>query len=115
MSICAFCARSPWPNRGDAVPSSMNEPRPGKSSAPGRILSQAVEADAPAGISGNIVNMSRKASVVIEEDEYGFYAWCPELKGCQSQGATLDEALANIKEAVELYLETLPLRDPIFC
>jgi predicted RNase H-like HicB family nuclease len=52
--------------------------------------------------------MSRKASVVIEKDEHGFYAWCPELKGCQSQGATLEEAFANIKEAIELYIETLP-------
>jgi predicted RNase H-like HicB family nuclease len=52
--------------------------------------------------------MSRKASVVIEKDEHGFYVWCPELRGCQSQGATLEEAMANIKEAIELYLETLP-------
>ena len=52
--------------------------------------------------------MARKASVVIEKDEHGFYAWCPELKGCQSQGSTLEEAMANIKEAAELYLETLP-------
>jgi predicted RNase H-like HicB family nuclease len=52
--------------------------------------------------------MARKASVIIEKDEHGFYAWCPELKGCQSQGATLEEAMANIKEAVELYLETVP-------
>jgi predicted RNase H-like HicB family nuclease len=51
--------------------------------------------------------MSRKASVVVEKDEHGFYVWCPELKGCQSQGSTLEEALANIKEAIELYLETL--------
>lgn len=51
--------------------------------------------------------MTRKASVVIEKDEDGFYAWCPELKGCQSQGSTLEEALANIREAIELYLETL--------
>jgi predicted RNase H-like HicB family nuclease len=51
--------------------------------------------------------MSHKASVVIEKDEHGFYAWCPELRGCQTQGATLDETLANIKEAIELYLETL--------
>jgi predicted RNase H-like HicB family nuclease len=51
--------------------------------------------------------MVRKASVVIEKDEHGFYAWCPELKGCQSQGETLEEAMANIKEAIELYLETL--------
>jgi predicted RNase H-like HicB family nuclease len=51
--------------------------------------------------------MTRKATVLIEKDEYGFYAWCPELKGCQSQGATIEDVLANIREAVELYLETL--------
>jgi predicted RNase H-like HicB family nuclease len=42
------------------------------------------------------------------EDEHGYYAWCPELKGFQSQGATLEQAITNIKEAIELYLETLP-------
>ena len=52
--------------------------------------------------------MACKASVVIEKDEHGFYAWCPELKGCQSQGDSLEEAVANIREAIELYLETLP-------
>jgi predicted RNase H-like HicB family nuclease len=51
--------------------------------------------------------MVRKATVIIEKDEHGFYAWCPELKGCQSQGNTLEETVANIKEAIELYLETL--------
>ena len=51
--------------------------------------------------------MTRKVSVVIEQDEHGCYAWCPELKGCQSQGATVEKALANIREAIELYLETL--------
>jgi predicted RNase H-like HicB family nuclease len=55
--------------------------------------------------------MARKASVIIERDEHGYYAWCPELKGCQSQGASLEEALANIREAIELYLETLPPDD----
>jgi len=55
--------------------------------------------------------MVRKASVVIEKDEYGFYVWCPELRGCQSQGNRLEEAIANIKEAIELYLETLPIGD----
>jgi predicted RNase H-like HicB family nuclease len=52
--------------------------------------------------------MARKASVVIEKDEHGFYAWSPELKGCQSVGQTPEETLANIREAIELYLETLP-------
>lgn len=50
-----------------------------------------------------------KASVVIEKDAKGVYAWCPELKGCHSQGSTLEEVIANIKEAIELYLETLPV------
>jgi predicted RNase H-like HicB family nuclease len=48
-----------------------------------------------------------KVNVVIEQDEYGYYAYCPELEGCQSQGDTLEEVMANIKEAIELYLETL--------
>jgi predicted RNase H-like HicB family nuclease len=51
--------------------------------------------------------MMRKVSVVIEQDENGCYAWCPELKGCQSQGRTVEESLANIREAIELFLETL--------
>ena len=51
--------------------------------------------------------MSYKVSIVIEKDEHGYYAYCPELEGCQSQGDSIEEAIANIKEAVELYLETL--------
>ena len=58
-----------------------------------------------------LMGMAHKASVVIEKDESGFYAWCPELKGCQSEGTTLEEAIANIKEAIELYLETLSVDD----
>lgn len=57
--------------------------------------------------------MAHQASVVIEKDEHGFYAWCPELKGCQSQGAGLEEALVNIKETSELYLETLGTQMPL--
>jgi predicted RNase H-like HicB family nuclease len=51
--------------------------------------------------------MVRKVSVLIEQDEHGCYAWCPELKGCQSEGKTIEESLANIREAIELFLETL--------
>ncbi len=47
-----------------------------------------------------------KVSIVIEQDENGYYAYCPELKGCQSQGETYREALINIREAIALYLET---------
>lgn len=48
-----------------------------------------------------------KISVVIEKDEDGYYAFAPELPGCQSQGRTFEEAESNIKEAVEVYLETM--------
>lgn len=51
--------------------------------------------------------MTYKINVVIEKDSDGYYAYCPELPGCQSQGDTLEEVKANIQEAVELYLETL--------
>jgi predicted RNase H-like HicB family nuclease len=51
--------------------------------------------------------MTGKVSVVIEQDEHGYYAWCPELKGCQTQGRTVEETLSNIREAIELFLETL--------
>ena len=51
--------------------------------------------------------MTHKVSVVIEKDEHGYYAYCPELDGCQTQGDSLDEIMRNIKEAIELYLETL--------
>jgi predicted RNase H-like HicB family nuclease len=51
--------------------------------------------------------MMRKLSVVLERDQDGCYAWCPELKGCHSQGATIEEALANIHDAAQLFLETL--------
>jgi predicted RNase H-like HicB family nuclease len=37
----------------------------------------------------------------------GFFAYCPQLEGCQTQGETLDETMRNIQEAVSLYLETL--------
>lgn len=51
--------------------------------------------------------MSYKVSIVIEKDECGYYAYCPELEGCHSQGDSLEEVITNIREAIELYLETL--------
>lgn len=49
----------------------------------------------------------RKFSVIIEKDESGYYAFCPDLPGCQTQGDSFEEAITNIKEAISLYLETL--------
>ncbi len=45
--------------------------------------------------------------VIVERDQHGFYAYCPELPGCQTQGETFEEVMKNIREAIELYLETL--------
>ncbi|MFQ5433638.1 MAG: type II toxin-antitoxin system HicB family antitoxin [Anaerolineae bacterium] len=48
--------------------------------------------------------------VVLERsDEGGFTVYVPSLPGCISEGDSVDEALANIREAVELYLE--PVED----
>lgn len=61
--------------------------------------------------------MAMKAAfpVVIEQDEDGVYiASCPVLQGCHTYGSTLEEALANIKEAIEAHLEARLLSgDPI--
>ena len=47
-----------------------------------------------------------KLKVVLEpSDEGGFTVFVPALPGCVSEGETRDEALANIREAIELYLE----------
>ena len=47
-----------------------------------------------------------KIKVIIEKGEDGYFvAHCPSLKSCWSQGKTEEEALKNIQEAIELYLE----------
>jgi predicted RNase H-like HicB family nuclease len=51
--------------------------------------------------------MPYKVSIVVEKDDYGYYAYSPELEGCQTQGDSYEEVINNMKEAVELYLETL--------
>lgn len=44
-------------------------------------------------------------SVVIEKDKDGYFAFCPELQGCYTQGDTYEEALVNIKDAIRLHVE----------
>jgi predicted RNase H-like HicB family nuclease len=46
-------------------------------------------------------------TVVIEPDEDGFHAYVPALPGCHTFGDTLDEARANIVEAMELHIESM--------
>jgi len=44
--------------------------------------------------------------IIIEKDEDGFYTVeCPIFSGCYSQGKTIDEALKNIREVIDLCLE----------
>ena len=53
-----------------------------------------------------------KYRVLIEEDEDGtFVAQVSALPGCISQGSSRDEALTNIREAIEGYLESLRAHD----
>ena len=44
--------------------------------------------------------------VVLVESEEGYSVSCPALRGCHSQGSTLDEALENIKSAIREWLDT---------
>ena len=46
-----------------------------------------------------------KYRVVLIESDEGYAVSCPALRGCHSQGATVEEALANIKEAIRDWLE----------
>ncbi|CRF33538.1 MULTISPECIES: type II toxin-antitoxin system HicB family antitoxin [Brachyspira] len=46
-------------------------------------------------------------NTIIEKDENGYFAFVPELKGCVSEGETFEEVKSNIKEAIELYLESM--------
>lgn len=48
-----------------------------------------------------------KCRVKLEKTEEGCAIWCPGLPGCWSQGATEEEALENIKDAIETYLSTV--------
>jgi antitoxin HicB len=60
-----------------------------------------------------------KFRVTIEPDEDGvFVAQCPSLPGCISQGKTRDEAMINIRDVIQGYLESLkkhgePIPGPI--
>ncbi len=44
--------------------------------------------------------------IFAKADEGGFYAFVPDLPGCVSQGENFEETQNNIKEAIELYLES---------
>jgi predicted RNase H-like HicB family nuclease len=43
--------------------------------------------------------------IIIEQDVEGYFAFCPELQGCYSQGETYEEVIVNIKDAINLHLQ----------
>jgi predicted RNase H-like HicB family nuclease len=52
--------------------------------------------------------------VVIERDEDGFYVGeVPQLRACYSQGRTIDELMANMRDAIALCLEEEPEYSPL--
>lgn len=59
----------------------------------------------------NLKGANMTLNAIIQKDENGYFAYIPELKGCVSQGESFEEALNNIKEAGELYLESLESKE----
>ncbi len=52
--------------------------------------------------------MSRRFTVIFEkEDEGGYHVFCPTLPGCHTQSETIEEGVVHIREAMQLYIETL--------
>jgi len=45
--------------------------------------------------------------VIVEDETGGYIAFVPALPGCHTQGDSLEELIKNVKEAIELYIETL--------
>ena len=43
--------------------------------------------------------------IIYAAEEGGYWVSCPSLPGCYSQGETFEETLANIKEAIDLWIE----------
>jgi predicted RNase H-like HicB family nuclease len=44
-------------------------------------------------------------AAVIQKDEDGYYAFCPELQGCYTSGSTYEEARTNLADAIRLHVE----------
>lgn len=51
-----------------------------------------------------ITRKNTNLPVIIEKDKYGFFAYCPALAGCYTQGDSYDDVIKNIKDAVKLCL-----------
>ena len=54
--------------------------------------------------------MQKTFTAIVHKEEKLYVAECPEV-GTASQGTSIEEAIENLREATELYLEEFPLRD----
>jgi len=53
-------------------------------------------------------SMKHRFTVIFEkEDEGGYHVFCPTLPGCHTQSETVEEGIVNIREAIQLYVESL--------
>jgi len=43
--------------------------------------------------------------VIVERDDDGYFAYCPLLQGCYTQGETYEEAIDNLRDAIRLHVE----------
>lgn len=50
---------------------------------------------------------SFKLPIIIEKDSDGYFAFCPDIQGCYTQGETYEEVLENIKDVIKLLLEEM--------
>jgi len=57
-----------------------------------------------------LLERMRTFTAILQKEEDMYVARCPEV-GTTSQGRTIEEALANLKEATELYLEEFPIKE----
>ena len=53
-------------------------------------------------------------AIVVEKDKEGYFAYCPELQGCYTQGETFEEVIENIKDAIKLHVgDRLANNEPV--
>jgi len=49
--------------------------------------------------------MGYRFAIVVEKNKEGYFAYCPELQGCYTQGETFEKVIENIKDAIKLHVE----------
>jgi predicted RNase H-like HicB family nuclease len=51
--------------------------------------------------------MAHRFTVIFEKEEGGYHVFCPTLPGCHTQSESIEEGVRNIREAIQLYVESL--------